>query len=377
MIFLAAGLLKTVFYKAFKCVSPAEDSDTLTCANSLAGCYIALEKPQLALPLLKRNLKILQSKAASDDDGILSCKCNMGTCYKEMGQRDLAVPLLEEALRLTEKKYGPGNLKTVSVMGNLAACYGTAMIDRAIPMMEKTLVIQEKKLGDDHPDTLFTMNNLARSYSFIDKPDRALPLFEKARIIAKNKLGDHNNFTISIISNLAGCYQQLNRFEDSIILFSIVKKDCEEKNAQRTDFYFQTIANLGIGYRETERLSESIKFLEEAYRSSKSIAGLRWIDQDLFISYSQAGKRQEAIALCAEIVADGRSRYPKASPQFASVLAEWGLSLIKIGAYVEGRTAFSGMSCHSREIPAGRVEHLQCPVDARRRAARAEEIRCR
>jgi tetratricopeptide (TPR) repeat protein len=233
-------------------------------------------------------------------------------------------------------KLGAEHPDTIATQNNLALCFQAAgRVDLALPLFEETLRLHKARLGADHPHTLTALNNLAAGYKATGKPAQALPLFEEAFRLQKARLGADHPDTLLTMNNLAVCHWSLRQLDQAVPLFEQLLPLREQKLGRGHPSTQSTVANLGVSYKDTGRLAEALPLLEEAYRASARIPALRGVAGPLLDAYGKAGKAAEAARLVAALLADARRTLPPASPQLAGALAQYGSTLLDVGAYAE------------------------------------------
>ena len=141
------------------------------------------------------------------------------------------------------------------------------------------------------------------------------------------------------------------------------------------------MANLGVNYKEAGRVAEAIPLLEEAYQASKKIPH-PWLGRHCSCSTptprrARTPSSPRRVKLIDEMLTDARKTLPKDSPQLAGMLAQFGMSLLEMKGYAEAEPLLRECLAIREKIAARRLDHVQHAVDARRSAARPEEVRRR
>jgi hypothetical protein len=293
---------------------------------------------------LRNALKANLAKAVEELDGsaigdplvVAQMQNTLGLSLLALRQEEQALTLFQKSRATRSALLGADHPDTLQSMNNLAAGHCLAgKPDLALPLFEETLKLRTARLGTDHPDTLTSMNNLAVGYQAAGKPDLALPLHEEALQGRKAKLGADHPDTLQSMSNLAACFWSLRQLDQSVPLFEqllplrVKKLGRDHPDTQRT------VANLGVNYKDAGRLTEALPLLEEAYRASARYPTLRWIANSLLDGYVMAGKQTEGARLVTELLASARRTLPQDSPQWAGALAQYGFTLLDLGAFAE------------------------------------------
>lgn len=135
-----------------------------------------------ALPLAQGMVASLEK---SDDGRELAAALNnLGQVYAGQGRDDLAEPLYKRALALMEKSLGLETPLISAEVTNLAALYQRqARLAEAEPLFKRALVVTEKGLSREHPDVGRVLNNLATLYVKQERQFEAEPLFQRALAI--------------------------------------------------------------------------------------------------------------------------------------------------------------------------------------------------
>ncbi len=192
----------------------ADHPDTLISMNNLALGYGVAGKMDLALPLLKENLKLSIAKLGADHPDTLTSMNNLAMGYKAAGKLDLALPLFKETLKLRKAQLDADHPDTLMSMGNLAEGYRAAgKLDLALPLYEEALKLMKASQGIDHPDTLTSMNNLAVAHQEEGKLELALPIWQETLKLSKARLGADHPYTLTNMNNLANGYHAAGKLD--------------------------------------------------------------------------------------------------------------------------------------------------------------------
>ena len=192
----------------------------------------------------------------------------------------------------------------------------------------------QAKLGPDHPFTLASMGNFANAYREAGKPDLAIPLLAETLKLMKAKLGPDHPFTLIAMGNLAHAYHSAAKLEMAIPLYEETLKLVRAKFGSEHPNTLICMRNLAMAYWEAGKLDLALPLLEAAYPAEKR-SGLHGVGTALLDVYVRTGKTGKAAALAKELLADARTKVPKASPQLAGQLASIGLSLLQAKVFTE------------------------------------------
>ncbi|HEV3003508.1 MAG TPA: tetratricopeptide repeat protein, partial [Pirellulales bacterium] len=234
------------------------------------------------------------------------------------------------------KKLAADHPDTLATLHNLAKAYLHAgRLPEAIELSEHVREVCVRTLGADHPHTLTTLNNLAGAYQAVGRLPEAIKLFEYVRDEQAKKLGADHPKTLATLNNLATAYWSTTRLDKSVPLFEDLLKRMQALLGRNHPSTQQCVANLGVNYKDSGRLEEAVPLLEEAYHASHQIQTLHWVGAQLLDAYVKAGKTTDAAGLVQELLAEARTTVPQASPQLAGVLAQAGLTLLRVKAWTE------------------------------------------
>ena len=274
-----------------------------------------------------------------------------------------------------EDAFSADHPSTLLTQANLAAAYWSAkQLDKSVPLFEDTLKRQEAKLGRQHPDTQVTVANLSGSTTRMPaRLKEAIPLLEEAyhasrsvpdlrflsrvhysdgylkarrcfrgdRVVGAGRdtqvktLGADHPDTLRTQGNLAAAYWSARQLDKSVPLFEDLLQRQEARLGRQHVDTQRTVGNLGVNYKDAGRLKEAIPLLEEAYRASRSVPNLRFVEGQLLDGYLKAGMTTEAAKLVQNQVADACKVLPRDSPQLAGTLTQSSLTLLQLKAYVD------------------------------------------
>ena len=182
----------------------AEDPDTATSLDHLAGLLHTLGDLKGAKPLYERALAIREKALGADHPDTAGSLNSLALLLQDMGDPRAARPLYERALAICEKALGPDDPDTATSLNNLAVLLqAMGDLERARPLFERALAIWEKALGPDDPDTATSLNNLAMLLQDMGDLKGAKPLFERALAIRERALGHEHADTATSLNNLA------------------------------------------------------------------------------------------------------------------------------------------------------------------------------
>ncbi len=314
----------------------ADHPDTLGTLNNLAFTYRSAGRVPEAITLFEQVREARVKRLGADHPDTLKTRYGLAMAYRSAGRVPEAIALLEQVRDAQVEKLGADHPDTLATLDYLAQAYKAAgRLVPAIALYEKVRDVRVKQLGTEHPDTLITLNNLAAAYLAAGRIPEAIALFEKLRDPLVKTLGANHPDTLTMLNNLAGAYWKAKQLDKSVPLFEDVLKRQEAKLGRQHPDTQWMVANLGVNYKDAGRLQEAIPLLEEAYRASRTIPTLRWVEPKLLDGYRKAGMSAEAVQLVQNQVADARKVLPRDSPQLAGTLAQTSLTLLQFKAFAE------------------------------------------
>ncbi len=282
--------------------------DTLLSNANLAAAYIDTGKFDLALPLLEESLKLQKTKLGSDNPQTLASMSNLAVGYQDAGKLNQALQLYEETLNLRKIRLGNQHPDTLTSMANLAQAYrAVGNLKMALPLYKETLILMKANLGDDHPSTLTLMANLATSYLDSGKLDLAMPLLEETLKLRKAKLGDDHPDTLSSMHNLAASYKAAGKQERAQQLYEETVFHRKSKLGQEHPNTLLSMSNLAASYIATGKFGVALPLLEETLKLQKTNLGLDHPNtlqsmSNLAIAYKAVGKLDQALPLHEEVL---------------------------------------------------------------------------
>ncbi|SPP91908.1 CHAT domain-containing tetratricopeptide repeat protein [Bradyrhizobium vignae] len=188
-------------------VSPAAQGARINALMS-AGKYAE------ALPLAQAMVTSLEK---GDDGRELSAALNnLGQVYAGQGRDDLAEPIYKRAIALLEKSLGLDTALIAPELSNLAALYQRqGRFTEAEPLFKRALTVSERSLSREHPDVGRALNNLATLYVTQERFAEAEPLFQRALAIYQKAAGPEHPAVATILNNIGQVDRDLNRDADA------------------------------------------------------------------------------------------------------------------------------------------------------------------
>ncbi|KQT25175.1 MULTISPECIES: CHAT domain-containing tetratricopeptide repeat protein [Bradyrhizobium] len=187
--------------------------------NNLAALYQRQGRFTEAEPLFKRALAVSEKSLSREHPDIGRALNNLATLHVKQERFADAEPLFQRALAIYHQAAGPEHPAVATVLNNIGQLNRDLNRDaNAEAPIKRSLAIREKVLGPEHPDVARSLNNLAGLYEHQKRHAEAEPLYRRALAIREHALGaDHPDVATST-SNLAHFLQATGRTVDALPL---------------------------------------------------------------------------------------------------------------------------------------------------------------
>ncbi|HEV2158437.1 CHAT domain-containing tetratricopeptide repeat protein [Bradyrhizobium sp.] len=208
---LVAGLALAI---AVSPATPALAQKGLAAEGARINALMGAGKYSEALPLAQGMVASLEK---SDNGRELAAALNnLGQVYAGQGRDDLAEPLYKRAIALMEKSLGLDTPLLSAELTNLAALYQRqGRFTEAEPLFKRALAVSEKGLSREHPDVGRALNNLATLYVKQERQVEAEPLFQRALAIYQKAAGPEHPAVATVLNNIGQVDRDLNRDADA------------------------------------------------------------------------------------------------------------------------------------------------------------------
>lgn len=208
---LVAGLALAI---AGLLATPALAQKGLAAESGRINALMSAGKHSEALPLAQGMVASLEK---SDNGRELAAALNnLGQVYAGQGRDDLAEPLYKRAIALMEKSLGLETPLISAELTNLAALYQRqGRLAEAEPLFKRALVVSEKGLSREHPDVGRALNNLATLYVKQERQSEAEPLFQRALAIYQKAAGPEHPAVATVLNNIGQVDRDLGRDADA------------------------------------------------------------------------------------------------------------------------------------------------------------------
>jgi tetratricopeptide (TPR) repeat protein len=185
-------------FEAVLAIRSASQDDAHPAVNQ-AQCLFAaalrdLGRRKESLALLQQAVARLQATYAADAFELATPYGALGAAYLALDKLDLAEPLLLQGLRLKQRYLGPahdGLLWTLLSLGRLESLRDELPSARA--WFEQAAELAEAVLGPNHPDVAAALASLVDVLEREGEPETALPLAERRVPICRQAFGEDSS----------------------------------------------------------------------------------------------------------------------------------------------------------------------------------------
>ncbi|TFV70868.1 tetratricopeptide repeat protein [Bradyrhizobium frederickii] len=193
--------------------TPALAQKGLAAESARLNALIGAGKYSEALPLAQAMVASLEKDNGRDLSAALN---NLGQVHAGQGRDDLAEPLYKRAIALMEKSLGSDSALVAAELTNLAALYQRqGRFAEAEPLFKRALAVREKALPREHPDVGQSLNNIATLYAKQQRPADAEPLFRRALAIYQKAAGPEHPAVATVLNNIGQVERDLDRDADA------------------------------------------------------------------------------------------------------------------------------------------------------------------
>jgi tetratricopeptide (TPR) repeat protein/predicted Ser/Thr protein kinase len=233
--------------------------------NALASTYLALGRPDLALPHSGAALELGRRAHGPDHPISLVFLLNHASILDMLGQRADCEPLYRDALQRSQRVLGPDHPNTlcaVSALGLNLMYLGK--FAEAEPLLRRALDARRRAGGEDHPDTLVTMNYLGQLLKVQRKFDEAHALYEQTLDARRRVLGADHPDTLASLNNLGQLFVAQDRADEAEPL---LREALDRSRRVLGDTHPDTLIsvdNLGNLLAQRGNLAEAEPLLREA-----------------------------------------------------------------------------------------------------------------
>jgi len=265
-----------------------------------------------ALPLAEAMVASLEkSDNGRDLAGALN---NLGQIHAGQGRDDLAEPLYKRAIALLEKSLGLDTPLVAAELTNLAALYQRqGRFAEAEPLFRRALAVREKSLSREHPDVGQALNNLATLYVKQEHFAEAEPLFRRALAIYQKAAGPEHPAVATVLNNIGQVDRDLKRDADAEAPIKRSLAIREKVLGPEHPDVARSLNNLAGLYQHQQRYAEA----EPLYRRALAIRERAFgpdhpdvaISTSNFASFLQvSGRTAEALPLADRTLANNRAQ---------------------------------------------------------------------
>lgn len=185
-----------------------------------------------------------------------------------------AEPLIRRALKLDETRHGPNHPDVASRLNNLATLLkSTNQLGQAEPLMRRALAIDEKSYGPYHPNVARNLNNLAQLLQATNRLGEAESLMRRALAIDESNYGSNHSFVARDLNNLATLLKATNRLGEAEPLLVRGVAILENSGGKPLPNYSGALNNLAQLLQATNRLGEAEPLMRRALSIDESSYG--------------------------------------------------------------------------------------------------------
>ncbi|WP_027574280.1 CHAT domain-containing tetratricopeptide repeat protein [Bradyrhizobium sp. WSM1743] len=213
-------LAEPIYKRAIALLEKSLGLDTALIApelTNLAALYQRQGRFTEAEPLFKRALTVSERSLSREHPDVGRALNNLATLYVKQERFADAEPLFQRALAIYQKAAGPEHPAVATVLNNIGQVDRDLNRDAdAEAPIKRSLAIREKVLGPEHPDVARSLNNLAGLYQHQQRDAEAEPLYRRALAIRERALGPDHPDVATSTSNLAQFLQATGRTADAL-----------------------------------------------------------------------------------------------------------------------------------------------------------------
>ncbi len=178
--------------------------------------YRSMNRPDSALPVLKRALEIQRDYYGGDHADIAGTLNALGSVYWSDGMMKDAQPYLNEALNMRRRLYGDIHPDVFTSMNNYAlVLLGLGELDEAEKMYLKTLDARRSYYGNNHAKVGVSLNNLAFFLMRRGKFEEAEKYFRETVSLWRNIQGDEHSDVGIALNNLGDLLRKMGRYDEA------------------------------------------------------------------------------------------------------------------------------------------------------------------
>ncbi len=304
----------------------ADDLDTLTSMNSLAGLYQEQGRNQEALPLFEETVAARRRVLGDEHPHTLNARHNLSSLYVPLGRFQDAERLSEDLLETARRVLDDEHPIRLSIMNHRARLHQTlGRYAEAEKLYLVTLETWRRTGGQEHPNTLTGMNNLASLYKDLGRYDEAEQLYQAALETKRRVLGAEHPGTLMGMTNLAGCWVEQNRFSEAEDLYERAIEAKRRVMGEEHSITLNAMNNLAALYKTMGRYQEAERIFAQLLETRKKIQGAEHADTlgcmgNLASLYREFGRHHEAEPLVTAVLEARRRLLGDEHPETLSSL---------------------------------------------------------
>jgi serine/threonine protein kinase/tetratricopeptide (TPR) repeat protein len=350
--------------------------DTLEAINVLGQVWVTQGRYAEAEELFRQTLENARRALGEEHRVTLELQHALADVMFNQRRWDEATDLYRQCLLTRTRVLGEEDPDTLETMERLAFLVGERMGEwrEAKDLAQRCLEVRQRVLPSNHPDTLQARNTLGQILYTEGKWREAEELQRQTVDLARGVWGPSHYETSSMEHNLAMTLYLLDRlgeaedyFQESVKLYTrlttsehpqtlltrlmlafvllargkldLAEREFHEILAVRLrvrglpDFYeVAPLAGLGFVFQEQGKWTEAEDALTRAVAGHRRVFPGHFYTQRfasrLAVLLDATGKRAEAGALFAEVIAIWRERFPPDHPELAFTLSDWAEHLL-------------------------------------------------
>jgi serine/threonine protein kinase len=243
--------------------------DAARLQNVLGYSLISLDKTELAIELLNKAGKTLESKLGPDHPMTLAARSNLANVYRSVGRVGEAIHLLEQTLKQKEAKLGPDHPSTLHALASLGVFNRDAgRLKEAISLLETALQRGRRRADGLPANIAWAPGALAESYEQDGQFAKAEPIFRDSLEQAQRQFGSDDLRTAVTLVQLGVNLLKQKKFRDAEppLRQSLSIREKKQSDAWNT---YNTRSVLGEALLGQKRYTEAEPLLLQGYEGVK------------------------------------------------------------------------------------------------------------
>lgn len=200
-------------------------------------------------------------------------------------------------------------------LSNLAElCMRSGAIEEAEELMQQALTLKRQHYGNEHPVTAMALNNLGAIHHFRGDHEASLAYMKEAAAIRRQVFGDRHFMTLRSLGNVATTLNSLERYEEAAEILAPLITLVEEVIGKDHQDMIEYLQSFATATTHLQRFEEAEVQLDRADSLLPNAQPALHLFHSVALRYNRAqlryaqGKREEAISLLREILAEAEDR---------------------------------------------------------------------